>query len=293
MDRDMTLFNSYDRAELDREYDNRAKVADSAEISTRWEAAGADVRKQFSVDLDQPYGDHPRQCVDVFPAGKRDAPVLIFIHGGYWHMRDKSIAHFLAPTFIAADINFVSVGYRLCPEVTVADIADDIRAAIAWVKENATRFGGNPNRLYLAGHSAGGHLSALMGGPAGVPAGTLKGICSVSGLHDLEPIRLCYLNDALSLTESDVSALSPIRLVREAGAAGLRLPPHLLTVGGLEGPEYLRQRDELAGALRDKRQPVECIDLPDRDHFTALEAFGDPHHPLCLAMLRLILAPSF
>lgn len=293
MDRDMTLFNSYDRAGLDREYDNRSKVANSAEISARWEAAGADVRKQFSADLDQPYGDHPRQRVDVFPAGKRDAPVLIFIHGGYWHMRDKSIAHFLAPTFIAADINFVSVGYRLCPEVTVADIADDIRAAIAWVKENAHRFGGNPGSLYLAGHSAGGHLSALMGGPAGVPAGTLKGICSVSGLHDLEPIRLCYLNDALSLTESDVSALSPIRLVREADAAGLRLPPHLLTVGSLEGPEYLRQRDELAGALREKRQPVECIDLPDRDHFTALEAFGDPHHPLCLAMLRLILAPSF
>lgn len=293
MDRDMTLFNSYDRAGLDREYDNRAKVANSAEISARWEAASADVRKQFSADLDQPYGDHPRQCVDVFPAGKRDGPVLIFIHGGYWHMRDKSIAHFLAPTFIAADINFVSVGYRLCPEVTVADIADDIRAAIAWVKDNIGRFGGNPGRLYLAGHSAGGHLSALMGGPAGVPAGTLKGICSVSGLHDLEPIRLCYLNDVLSLSEKDAAALSPIRLVREAADAGMRLPPHLLTVGSLEGPEYLRQRDELAGALREKRQPVECIDLPDRDHFTALEAFGDPHHPLCLAMLRLILAPSF
>ncbi|MEQ8334896.1 alpha/beta hydrolase [Nisaea sp.] len=289
----MTLFNSYDRAGLDREYDNRSKVANSAEISARWEAEGVAVRKQFSADLDQPYGEHPRQRVDIFPAAKRDAPVLIFIHGGYWHMRDKSIAHFLAPTFIAADINFVSVGYRLCPEVTIADIADDIRAAISWVGTNATNFGGNPGQLYLAGHSAGGHLSALMGGPAGVPQGTFKGICSISGLHDLEPIRLCYLNDALSLSEKDATALSPIRLVRDAAAAGMRLPPHLLTVGSLEGPEYLRQRDELAAALREKRQPVECVDLPDRDHFTALEAFGDPHHPLCLAMLRLILAPSF
>ncbi|UUX47958.1 alpha/beta hydrolase [Nisaea acidiphila] len=289
----MALFKSYDRAGLDREYDNRKKVANSAEISAAWEAKGAEVRGQFSSDLDIPYGTHPRQRVDIFPAAKRDAPVLIFIHGGYWHMRDKSIAHFLVPTFIAADIHFVSVGYRLCPEVSVSDIADDIRAAIGWVSEKAGSFGGNPARLYLAGHSAGGHLAAFMGGPAGMAPGVLKGVCSVSGLHDLEPIRLSYLNDVLSLTEGEAKALSPVARVREAEGAGLRLPPHLLTVGAKEGPEYLRQRDALAGALREKRQPVELVDLPDRDHFTALEAFGDPHHPLCQSMLRLILAPSF
>lgn len=289
----MALFKSYDRAALDREYDNRKKVANSAEISASWEAKGDEVRRQFSADLDVPYGTHPRHRLDIFPAAKRDAPVLIFIHGGYWHMRDKTIAHFLAPTFIAADIHFVSVGYRLCPEVSVSDITHDIRAAIGWVSENAGSFGGNPGRLYLAGHSAGGHLAAYMGGPAGMPAGVLKGICSVSGLHDLEPIRLCYLNDVLSLSEDEVKALSPILRVREAGEVGLRLPPHLLTVGADEGPEYLRQRNELAEVLREKRQPVELVDLPDRDHFTALEAFGDPHHPLCQSMLRLILAPSF
>lgn len=289
----MTLFKSYDRAALDREYDNRKKVANSAEISAAWEAKGAEVRQHFSAELDIPYGDHSRQRLDVFPAGKRDAPVLIYVHGGYWHMRDKSIGHFLVPAFLAADIHFVSVGYRLCPEVSVTEITEDIRSAVRWVAENAGRFGGNPARLYLAGHSAGGHLAAFMGGPAGLPTGMLKGICSISGLHDLEPIRLCYLNDVLSLSEAEAASLSPIARLRGAGDAIPALPPHLLTVGGLEGPEYLRQRDALAEALRSKRQPVEVVDLPDRDHFTALEAFGDPHHALCQAMLRLILAPAF
>ena len=293
MDRNMTLFNSFDRAGLDRKYENRAEFSESAEISERWEAAGADVRKQFSADFDQFYGDHSHQCVDIFPAGKRDAPVLIFLHGGYWHMCDKSIAHFLVPTFIAADINFVSVGYRICPEVTVAATLDDIRMAIGWIKNNTPRFGGNPNRLYLAGHSAGGHFATLMGGSTGVPAGILKGICSISGLYDPEMTGVCFRTDIVSPAEKDMTAFSPMRLVQMVETAGLRLPPHLLTVGGLEAPEYLRQRDAFATALRDKRQPVECIDLPDRDHFTALEAFGDPHHPLCLAMLRLMLAPTF
>jgi arylformamidase len=115
----------------------------------------------------------------------------------------------------------------------------------------------------------------------------------VSGLHDLEPIRLSYLNEQLHLRAEDVAGLSPIALAEALEPGGRRLPPLIATVGMDEGPEYLGQRDRLVAALKAARQPVESVDVPGGNHFTALEAFGDPHHPLCQAMLRLILAPSF
>lgn len=288
----MMVFGDYDQDGLDAQYDNRRKVPESAAIADCWMALGAEARAQLSCDLDQAYGGHERQRVDVFPAARRDAPILAFVHGGYWHMRDRTLVHFLAPTFVAADITFVSVGYRLCPEVRMADVVDDVRRVISWILDHAADLGGSPDKLYVAGHSAGGHLAATMCGPSGYPE-RLKGGCSVSGLHDLEPIRRCYLNDQLHLRPEDVPALSPISLVREMDASTGPLPPLIATVGGDEGPEYLRQRDDLVDALRTRRQPVDTVDLPGRNHFTALEAFGDPHHALCQAMLRLILAPRF
>jgi len=288
----MTVFGDYDQPGLDAQYDNRRKVPEAVAIADRWMAAGAEARALLSCDLDLAYGAHERQAVDVFPAARGDAPILAFVHGGYWHSRDRTLGHFMAPTFVAADITFVAVGYRLCPEVTVAEIADDVRAALRWIHARGRELGGDPGKLFVAGHSAGGHLAALMAGPAGVPE-LLKGACSVSGLHDLEPIRLSYLNEQVRLRPDDVPGLSPIGLARGLKPGERRLPPLIATVGLDEGPEYLRQRDQLVAALKAARQPVESVDVPGGNHFTALSAFGDPHHQLCQAMLRLILAPSF
>lgn len=288
------VFQGYDQAELDREYDNRSKVADSAAIADRWLARGKEARDAMSCQLDIPYGPHDRHKLDVFPAASPGAPILAFVHGGYWHSRDKSLAHFIAPFYVAAGINFVSIGYRLCPEVGVGDIVEDVRASLGWVHENALEFGANPRRLFVAGHSAGGHLAAMMCGPLGLAPGIIKGGCSISGLHDLEPIRLCYLNENLGLDQKTARALSPVALARslEPGAAD-GMPPLILTVGGDEGPEYARQRDDLAAALRFARRPVSIVENSASNHFTACEAFCDPSHPLSNAMLRLIFSPGF
>lgn len=289
----MAVFGEYDQAGLDREYDNRAKVADAAEQISAWEAGGAEARAQLSCDLDITYGPQDRQKLDIFPTAKRGAPTLAFIHGGYWHRNDKSHAHFLAPGFVAAEVNFVALGYRLCPEVTVADIVEDIRAGLIWTAENADQFGGDGREVYVAGHSAGGHLAAMMCGPDGVGKSVVKGGCSISGLHDLEAIRMTYLNDQLHMDQEMAHRLSPIALAEEMSVAKGELPPLMLTVGGDEGPEYLRQRDQLGERLREKGQPVDIVDVPGHNHFTILSAFGNPTHPLGEAMLRLIFAPSF
>lgn len=288
----MAVFGTYDQAALDAQYNNQAKVPDVASIAQRWMARGEEARNALSCDLDLAYGPHERQRVDVFPAARPDAPILAFIHGGYWHTRDKTLVHFLAPTFVAADVTLVSVEYRLCPEVTIADIVDDVTAAIGWIHTNAERVGGRADRIHVAGHSAGGHLAAMLCGPTGC-ADLLKGGCSISGLHDLEPIRLCYLNENLHLTPEDVAPLSPIAIARGLEKGGKRLPPLIATVGLEEGPEYLRQRDDLVTALHAAGQPALSIDVEGGNHFTALQAFGDPHHPLCQAMLRQMLSPGF
>lgn len=294
MTRASLVFRNYDQAALDREYNNREKVADSAEIAERWMRRGAEARSAMSCRLDIAFGPHERQKIDLFPCAQPGAPALAFVHGGYWHSRDRTLAHFIAPFFVASGINFISVGYRLCPEVGIGDIVEDVRSALVWTHENAEDLGLDGRRLFIAGHSAGGHLAAIMCGPDGVPPGLVKGGCSISGLHDLEPVRLTYLNETLGLDRETARALSPVERARALrSGAGPDLPPLLLTVGGEEGPEYARQRDDLEAALRAARQPVRVVESPGTNHFTACEAICDPSHPLSDAMLRLILAPGF
>jgi arylformamidase len=288
------VFGGYDQAGLDREYDNRSKVADSGAIADRWLARGKEARDSMSCHLDVPYGSHDRHKLDIFPVAAPGAPILAFVHGGYWYSRDKSLAHFIAPFYVAAGVNVVSIGYRLCPEVGVGDVVSDIRAALEWIHENAAEFDADQQRLFVAGHSAGGHLAAMMCGPDGMADGRVKGGCSISGLHDLEPIRLCYLNETLGLDRETAKTLSPVVLAQSISSRGpVSLPPLLLTVGDEEGSEYLRQRDDLVAALRAARQPVSIVENPRANHFAACEAFCDPSHPLSDAMLRMILTPGF
>jgi len=283
------VFRSYDRAELDAEYNNRTKVPGAVDILHRWAESGRRVRKDFAVIPHIPYGTHERHRLDCFPAAAPGGPVLIFVHGGYWHTLDKTIAHFLAPTYVRAGVNFVAAGYRLCPEVRVRDAVADVARAVAWVHGNAeTEFGGDSSRIFIAGHSAGGHLAAMMCGPRGPGSRVIKGGCSISGLHDLEPIRLCYLNERLLLDAEEVRENSPVALARALPLRAPALPHLLLTVGSEEGPEYLRQCDDLAHALGDAGQPVSVVNSLSADHFTVCEAFSDPEHDVLKAMLRMM-----
>lgn len=284
----------YDQAGLDAQYDNRARVADHAGYIESWRRRSAEARRYLSIDMDLAYGDDPRQRLDFFPAPQRDAPVLAFIHGGYWQALDKSQFSHIAPLFVAAGIGVAVLGYRLAPAQRMTAIASDIRAALAFLYRELPSLGGDPARIHLAGHSAGGHLAALAAQtdwPAlspDLPAGLVRGACSISGLYDLEPIRRSYLNDTLALDAAEVAALSPMAHL-PARASG----PLFLAVGGAESAEYHRQQADYTARLRAARHPVQAVILEGRHHFSAADALAEPDSPLFEGVLRQILAPRF
>lgn len=287
-------YRDYDQAGLDAQYNNRALVPEHPAFIEAWEKRSAEARRHLSVDLDLAYGDDPRQRLDFFPAPQRDAPVLAFIHGGYWQALDKAHFSHIAPLFVAAGIAVAVLGYRLAPAQRMTSIAADVRAALAWLYRELPALGGDRSRIHLAGHSAGGHLATLAattdwpGLSSELPPGLVRGVCSISGLYDLEPIRHSYLNAVLALDEPEAAALSPMATL-PAKPSG----PQLLAVGGLESAEYHRQQADYAARLREARHPVQAIVLEGRHHFSAVDALAEPDSSLFEGVLRQILAPRF
>ena len=289
-----TVFFGYDRAALDREYDNSGKVANAAEHIARYSVESARARDTLPARLDLRYGPAPGEALDLFLAeGGGPAPVHVFVHGGYWRALGKVDFSFVARAFQPGGALVAVIDYALIPTVDMDELVRQARASLAWLYRNAAAFGGDPGRITVSGHSAGGHLVAMLMSTdwprfAGLPADVVKAGCGISGLYDLEPIRLCYLNDTLGLTAEMARRNSPVHVV-PAAAGG----PLLLPVGGLEGGEYHRQTESLAAAWRRRGLAAEVMDMPGHDHFSIIAELGDPGTPLSRAILRQMgLAPS-
>jgi arylformamidase len=282
------IFLGYDRDALDREYDNRKKVIDSPMWLRRFAEESNAARAEIPCRLDVAYGGHPGERLDVFPAERATAaPVHVFIHGGYWHRLDKDDFSYVARAFVPAGIATVVIDYALMPSVTMAELVRQCRAALAWVYEHARSFGADPQRITISGHSAGGHLVAMLMATdwaafAGMPADLVKAGAGISGLYDLEPIRLCYLNDVLALTPDEARAHSPILLTPTHAA------PLLLPLGAREGPEYHRQSDSMAAAWRRHGGRAEVQSLAGHDHFSIVWELNARDSALSRAVRSLI-----
>ncbi|KNZ33713.1 MAG: esterase [Methylibium sp. NZG] len=276
---------------LDAQYNNRARVADAAQILERWARASALAREKSDARLDLPYGDGDKETLDVFPAARENAPVLVFIHGGYWRALDKSDASFVAPSFVQAGAMVVVPNYALCPAVSVDHIALQMARSLAWVYRNARRHGGDPSRIVVAGHSAGGQLAAMMLScqwqqvGADLPARLVRGALSISGVFDLEPLRHTpFLKHDLKLTPASVRRLSPVGFPPPEG-------PLYATVGAEESEEFLRQNELIRSAWGARTVPV-CEAIPHTNHMNVLHDLADPQGRLHLLGLQLLGLPS-
>ena len=277
------VFLGYDRAALDREYDVRGRVADHGEYLARYARESAATRSSLPCRLDLAYGPAPSERLDVFLAGgARPAPVQIFFHGGYWKALDKADCSFVARALAPAGAAVVVVSYGLLPAVRMDELVRQCRASIAWIHAHAASFGGDPRRLYVSGHSAGGHLVAMLMAtdwPAlGLPPDVIQGGCAVAGIYDLEPIRLCSLNDTLRLGVEEARRNSPIHLAPTCRA------PLLLPLGALEGAEFHRQSEALAAAWGKRGVPCELLDMAGIHHFSILTELEDAESQLSRAI---------
>jgi len=279
-----------DGAWHDAMYDNRERVRDHPAFLSRWASDSARARQDNPCHLDIRYGDAAGETLDVFPAPAPGGAVLVFIHGGYWRSLDKSDHSFVAPAFTRDGVCVVVPNYALAPAVTVPQITLQMVRALAWTWRNIARFGGDPGRIRVAGHSAGGQLAAMMLAwawqqhDAGLPPDLVSHALAISALHDLEPIRRTpFLQSTLRLTPEQVAQASPARLPA---------PEHgtlYSVVGGEESKEYLRQNRLIQEAWGTERVPV-CEVLPGLHHFSILNALVEPSHRLHQLALDLLRA---
>jgi arylformamidase len=269
-----------DGAWHDRMYNNRALVPDFADHFAHWSAASAQARKQLPCQLDVRYGAGPNETLDIFPAARPGAPVVVFIHGGYWRSLDKADHSFIAPALHALGAAVVIPNYALCPAVTIPDIVMQMVNAVAWTWRHARSFGGDPSRLRVYGHSAGGHLASMMLAcdwtqvGADLPAHLVQDALSISGLYDLQPLLTTpFLQSSLRLTPEDARRASPALLPKPSRG-------RLFTVAGAyESPEFVRHNHLIQQAWGRARVPV-CEDLAGLNHFSIVEAMTQPGHRL-------------
>ena len=262
-----------DAAWHDSMYNNRALVPDFADHFAHWTSASKQARETLKPALDVPYGDGLNETLDIFPAARAGAPVVVFIHGGYWRSLDKSDHSFVAPGLRDLGACVVVVNYALCPgtpeqPVTIPDIALQMAKATAWVWRHIAEHGGDAGNITVIGHSAGGHLAAMLLGcdwkklGRDLPAGLMRKALSISGLFDLEPMRKTpFLQGDLRLTPAQVRMASPAKWQRP------RKGVLYAVAGGDESAEFLRHIRQIHQAWGPQTVPV-CEALPGLNHFS-------------------------
>ncbi|MDM0051961.1 alpha/beta hydrolase [Variovorax sp. J22R115] len=272
---------------FDAQYNSRARIPEHPAILQHWADASARALARPGWVFDVAYGDDPSERLDILPAGV-DAPVFVYIHGGYWRALDKRDHAFVAPPLADAGAMVVNLNYALCPSVSIEHIALQLVKALAWVWRNASVHGGDPNRIVVAGHSAGGHLATMLltcdwqAVASDLPAVLVKSALSISGLYELEPLRHApFLAADIGLTAASALRLSPAAMPAPSRGS-------LVTVvGGAESEEFHRQAALIAKAWGLRVVIASEIEA-GRNHMDVLNQLADPQSTTNRQALQLL-----
>ncbi|WER45287.1 alpha/beta hydrolase [Cupriavidus sp. WKF15] len=284
---------SQDPAFYEREYNNRDRVPDNAEHMARWATLSAQVRArggyQENLSYAAPGSAHAQdERLDYFPGTGERPPLLVFVHGGYFRALDKRDHSFVASELPRLGVSVAVVNYSLCPSVTVPAIVRQVVGSVAWLYRQSERLGHDHARIFVAGHSVGGHLVAMLMAALwpqvgqDLPDDLIKGGLSISGLYDLEPLRRAdFLQRDLRLSEADVARLSPAFMQPATHA------PLVTAVGELEAAEYHRQNALIRAAWPANANAAQDVPLPGRHHFNVMDDLANPDSTLLRAVLAL------
>lgn len=278
-----------DQVELDAAYDQSFYAPLAGQIFKRYASLSNEARAHVGDPKRFSYGSTPVEALDLYPAKKPNAPIFVFIHGGAWLRGEAKNYGYPAELFVNSGVNYIALDFIAVGPANgdISLMADQVRRAIAWTYKNAASFGGDANRLYVGGHSSGGHLCGVAlvtdwQKDFGLPANMVKGGLCMSGMYDMKPVRLSKRSSYVKFTDMMEQAMSSQRQLDKLQA------PIIVTYGTNEIPEFQRQNRDFAAAVKAAGKPVEVIEAPNYNHFEMCESLGNPYGPNGRAALKLM-----
>jgi arylformamidase len=280
------VFLDYTQEELDRAYDQRVWAPEAEAIMARYDRDSEAARAQMPP-LTLPYGPTPAEQLDIFaPKGAKNLPVMVFIHGGAWRERPKEQYSAAAPMFVGAGAIYIALGFACIPTVRLPVMAEQCRRALLWVRRNIAAHGGDPERIFISGHSSGGHLGGVMvttdWTALGAPSDFIRGATLLSGMYDLHPVMLSARSSYVQIDEREQAALSAMRHLDRLAC------PVVVGWGERESPDFRRQSFMFAEALAGMGRLSQRVQMPAANHFETWEQLYDPATPTSRATLRMM-----
>ncbi|MGH6940564.1 alpha/beta hydrolase [Hypericibacter sp.] len=277
-------YDHLDDATVNAQFSPRIAAPDCDEWLARDAKLSAETRARLRHTADIAYGESPGERLDVFPASSPGAPIHVYIHGGYWRALDKKDFSYVAEPLVAGGATTVVLNYDLCPKVTLDTVVQQTRNAVIWIYRHAGLLGGNADKIYLSGSSAGAHLAAMMLAEdwtrSPVPTDVIKGAACLTGIYQIDPVLRIQANAEIRLKPEMVARNSPLSLPLRAHC------PVLVAVGAKETPEWIKQSEAYEAYLRRQGLPTEFIKLPDTHHFSITQSLSWPKSVLAQAMLK-------